>query len=43
LIKEPVILCKELDSIPGLVGHGLFAGLAKEAFIAGETGVSIIA
>jgi ribose 5-phosphate isomerase A len=39
LIKEPAVLCKELDSIPGLVGHGLFAGLAKEAFIAGENGV----
>jgi ribose 5-phosphate isomerase A len=39
LIKDPEILCKELDSIPGLVGHGLFAGLAKEAFIAGETEV----
>jgi ribose 5-phosphate isomerase A len=39
LIKEPAVLCKELDSIPGLVGHGLFAGLAKEAFIAGEVGV----
>jgi ribose 5-phosphate isomerase A len=39
LIKEPEILCKRLDSIPGLVGHGLFTGLVKEAFIAGETGV----
>jgi len=42
LIKEPAALCKELDSIPGLVGHGLFAGLAKEAFIAGEAGVEHI-
>jgi ribose 5-phosphate isomerase A len=36
LIKNPDLLCKELDSIPGLAGHGLFANLAKEAFIAGE-------
>jgi ribose 5-phosphate isomerase A len=42
LIKEPAILCKELDSVPGLVGHGLFTRLAKEAFIAGEVGVEHI-
>ncbi len=42
LIKEPITLCKELDSIPGLVGHGLFIGLTKEAFIAGEAGVEHI-
>jgi len=42
LIKEPAALCKELDSIPGLVGHGLFAGLAKEAFVAGKAGVEHI-
>jgi ribose 5-phosphate isomerase A len=42
LIEEPAALCKELDSIPGLIGHGLFIGLAKEAFIAGEAGVEHI-
>jgi ribose 5-phosphate isomerase A len=42
LIREPAELCRELDSIPGLVGHGLFVGLAKEAFIAGEAGVERI-
>ena len=42
LIKEPEILCKELDCIPGLAGHGLFVNLAKEAFIAGEAGVEHI-
>jgi ribose 5-phosphate isomerase A len=42
LIKNPAALCKELDSIPGLAGHGLFANLAKEAFIAGEAGVEHI-
>jgi ribose 5-phosphate isomerase A len=42
LIKDPAALCKELDSIPGLAGHGLFVGLAKEAFIAGEAGVEHI-
>jgi len=42
LIKEPATLGKELDSIPGLAGHGLFIDLAKEAFIAGEAGVEHI-
>ena len=42
LIKNPALLCKELDSIPGLAGHGLFVNLAKEAFIAGEAGVEHI-
>ncbi|MDR1812473.1 MAG: ribose-5-phosphate isomerase RpiA [Candidatus Fibromonas sp.] len=42
LIEDPAALCRELDSIPGLVGHGLFIGLAKEAFIAGEAGVEHI-
>ncbi|MCL2283339.1 MAG: ribose-5-phosphate isomerase RpiA [Fibromonadales bacterium] len=42
VIKEPAALCKELDSTPGLAGHGLFIGIAKEAFIAGEAGVEHI-
>lgn len=42
LIKDPAALSKELDSIPGLVGHGLFIGIAKEAFIAAEAGVEHI-
>jgi len=42
LIKEPAILCKELDSIPGIVGHGLFVGLATGAFIACEAEVEPI-
>jgi len=42
LIKDPAALGKELDSVPGLVGHGLFIGMAKEAFIAGEAGVERI-
>ncbi len=31
-----------LDSIPGVLGHGLFMGLATEAIIAGSTGVRVI-
>jgi ribose 5-phosphate isomerase A len=42
LIKEPEILCTKLNSIPGLVGHGLFVNIAKEAFIAGAAGVEHI-
>ena len=42
IIKETETLCKELDSIPGLLGHGLFVNLAKEAFIAKEAGVEHI-
>jgi len=42
LIKDPASLGRELNSVPGIVGHGLFTGLAKEAFIAGEEGVEHI-
>ncbi|GHV11229.1 ribose-5-phosphate isomerase A [Fibrobacterales bacterium] len=42
IIKDPKTLSHLLDEIPGIVGHGLFVGLAKEAFIAGANGVSHI-
>jgi len=42
LINDPVSLNQELNSIPGLAGHGLFVNIAKEAFIAGEAGVEHI-
>jgi ribose 5-phosphate isomerase A len=42
IIRDPAALCKELDSIPGLLGHGLFINLAKEAFIAGAGAVEHI-
>jgi len=42
IIKDAPALCKELDEVPGLLGHGLFVNLAKEAFIAGKDGVEHI-
>ncbi|MDR0518222.1 MAG: ribose-5-phosphate isomerase RpiA [Fibromonadaceae bacterium] len=42
IIKDPKTLCMELDSIPGLLGHGLFVNLACDAFIAGKAGVEHI-
>jgi ribose 5-phosphate isomerase A len=39
IIKKPKTLCMELNSVPGLVGHGLFVNLAQEAFLAGDAGV----
>lgn len=42
LIKAPQTLSNELDSIAGLVEHGLFVNIAKEAFIAKEANVEHI-
>jgi ribose 5-phosphate isomerase A len=41
-IADPKLLAERLDSIPGVVEHGLFIGLAKAAVLAGATGVRII-
>ena len=39
LIKDPKTLANALDSIPGLVGHGLFINLATDVILAGENGL----
>lgn len=36
-------LAAELQSAPGVIGHGLFLGIATEALIAGEGGVRLLA
>jgi len=38
-IPEPEALAERLSRIPGVIEHGLFIGLASDAFIAGPTGV----
>jgi len=39
---EPARLAAALDAIPGVIGHGLFLGLATEAAIAGPDGVRVL-
>ena len=41
-IADPLLLAQRLDSIPGIVGHGLFIGLAHAAIIAGAGGVRVV-
>jgi ribose 5-phosphate isomerase A len=42
-IPDPEVLANGLAAVPGVVEHGLFIGLASEAFIAGPSGVEHIA
>lgn len=39
---DPRALSIELDAIPGVMGHGLFVGLASQAVIAGPDGVRVL-
>lgn len=39
---EPAQLAAALDAIPGVIGHGLFVGIATEAAIAGPDGVRVL-
>ncbi len=41
-ILEPEALSVNLNSIPGVVEHGLFTGLATRAIVAGQGGVKVI-
>jgi ribose 5-phosphate isomerase A len=41
-IAEPERLSRILSSIPGVVEHGLFIGLARMAIIAGDEGVEVL-
>ena len=38
-INDPAALAAALDAVAGVVGHGLFLGLAKGAIIAGADGI----
>jgi ribose 5-phosphate isomerase A len=40
LIDDPAAMGKKLDSIVGVVEHGLFLGMAELVLIAGEGGVT---
>ena len=39
---EPAPLAGALDAIPGVMGHGLFLGIATEGVIAGPDGVRVL-
>ena len=41
-IGDPDGLAAFLDSLPGVMEHGLFIGLASAAIIAGASGVRIV-
>jgi ribose 5-phosphate isomerase A len=41
-ISEPKLLAAQLTSIPGVVEHGLFLGLAQAAILAGPNGVRLV-
>jgi ribose 5-phosphate isomerase A len=40
-IDDPAALARELDSIPGLVEHGLFVGLADEVLVGAPTSAEV--
>ena len=39
LIKDPAALARELEHIPGIVGHGLFIGMANKVILATAEGL----
>ena len=39
LIKDPAKLARDLEHIPGLIGHGLFIGMADKVILASENGL----
>jgi ribose 5-phosphate isomerase A len=41
-VVDPSVLGPALDAIPGVLGHGLFVGLASLAIVAGPAGVRVI-
>lgn len=41
-IDDPPALAHALSGIPGVMGHGLFIGLAQMAIVAGQDGVKLI-
>jgi ribose 5-phosphate isomerase A len=41
-ISRPEALATALLAIPGVVQHGLFIGLCRRAYVAGDDGVEII-
>ncbi len=41
-LDEPSLLAGLLDALPGVVGHGLFLGLADVAYLAGAEGIDTL-
>jgi ribose 5-phosphate isomerase A len=41
-IPDPELLADLLDMVPGVMEHGLFIGIADEAFVAGPSGVVVL-
>jgi ribose 5-phosphate isomerase A len=41
-IDDPAAMAHALSGIPGVMGHGLFIGLARTAILAGADGVTIV-
>jgi len=42
LIEDPETLAQQLDSIPGVLGHGLFLNIAHEAIIGTPSGADLL-
>lgn len=41
-IPDPELLAQELDGVPGLLGHGLFIGMAKKVILATSNGIETL-
>jgi ribose 5-phosphate isomerase A len=41
-IEDPLQLARDLDSLPGALGHGLFLGAANEVIIGTPEGIEIL-
>jgi len=41
-IADPKLLAKRLSSVPGVVEHGLFIGMAQAAILAGPAGIRVV-
>jgi ribose 5-phosphate isomerase A len=41
-IADPKTLARRLSAVPGVMGHGLFIGIARTAIVAGPDGVRVI-
>jgi ribose 5-phosphate isomerase A len=41
-IDDPATLAAQIAAIPGVVGHGLFVGMAEMAIVAGTAGVRVL-
>ena len=42
LMQAPALLQEKLDSVVGVVEHGLFVGIAQQVFLGGAGGVRVL-